>query len=213
MRSLEAHFLFLETTTVILSVVERSHQRFLYFGRNDKRIIMTNQDKVETVKALTKDIKDSSAVVLVDYAGLDVKSQQELKRELKKVDARMLVVKNTLFKIAGKEAGSPEEALTDTVLSGPTAMILTKKDPIAPLQVLDKFMKENELPQFKVGIVENAFQDKDALIKLSKLPGKEVLAAQAVGAVAAPLYGLVGTLQGPMQKLVFILKQASQKES
>ncbi len=174
---------------------------------------MTNQNKVETVKTLSKEIKESSSVVLVDYAGLDVKSQQALKNELKKVGARMHVVKNTLFRLAGKEAKSPEEALTDTVLSGPTAMVITKEDPIAPLQVLDSFMKEHELPQFKVGIIENAFQDKDALIKLSKLPGKEVLTAQAVGAIAAPLYGLIGTLQGTMQKLIFVLNQASQKES
>ncbi len=173
---------------------------------------MNKQDKVEAVQALTTELKSATAVVLVDYAGLNVKSQQSLKNELKKVGAQMIVVKNTLFKLAGKEAKSPDEALTDTVLAGPTAMVITKEDPIAPLQVLDKFIKENELPQFKVGIVESVFQDKNALIKLSKLPGKEVLAAQAVGAIAAPLYGLVGTLQGNMQKLVFILKSASESK-
>ena len=77
--------------------------------------------------------------------------------------------------------------------------------------MLAKFASEFEIPQFKVGIVEKSFQDKESLIKLSMLPGKEALFAQVVGSIGSPLYGLVGTLQGNLQKLVFILDQASKK--
>ena len=167
---------------------------------------MNKQEKIDAVKSLTETLKDTTAIVLVDYAGLTVKLQQALKNKLSEVDSQMIVVKNSLFKIAGEANKTPKEALTDEVLAGPTAMIITKADPIAPLQVLATFMKESELPTFKVGVVENMFQDNDGLIALSKLPGKDVLSAQVVGAVAAPLYGIVGTLTAPMQKLVMILE-------
>ena len=172
---------------------------------------MNKQEKKKFVEGLSKEIEAASTVALVDYAGLNVKMLQEIKRELKKVDTRVVIVKNTLFKIAGEKAKAPKEALQDSVLAGPTAMVITEGDPIAPLQILGKFAKANELPQFKVGIVEGTFQDKEGLTKLSKLPGKDALVGQAMGAIAAPLYGLVGTLNAPMQKLVHVLSEASKK--
>jgi large subunit ribosomal protein L10 len=143
--------------------------------------------------------------VLVDYVGLSVKMQQDLKKKLKTCEAKMLVVKNTLFKLAGKSAKVPKETLSDEVLSGPTAIIISEKDPIAPLQILAIFAKENEIPNFKVGIIDGNFQDKESLLALSKLSSKEVLLAQTVGAIGAPVYGVIATLQGNLQKLVYIL--------
>lgn len=170
---------------------------------------MKKADKTFFVQDLTEKLKTSSSVVLVDYTGLNVKSQQDLKKRLKEVGATMVVVKNTLFKLAGESAKIPAESYSDTVLEGPIALIITEADPIAPIQVIGKFAKENELPQFKIGVVEGNIQDKSALIKLSTLPGKDVLFAQAVGAISAPLYSLVGTLNGNLQKLVYILERKS----
>ncbi|QQS39374.1 50S ribosomal protein L10 [Candidatus Woesebacteria bacterium] len=169
---------------------------------------MNKVSKEKFVSDLAKEIKAASCVVLVDYMGLTVKLQQALKSELSKVNATMVVVKNTLFKLAAEKADAPKET-TDTALVGPTAMVITTGDPIAPLQVLGKFSKVNELPQFKIGIVENVFQNSETLLKLSTLPGKDALFAQALGAIAAPLYGIVGTLNAPMQKLVYVLSEAA----
>jgi large subunit ribosomal protein L10 len=172
---------------------------------------MKKPEKSFFVQNLTEELKSASSVILVDYAGLTVKAQQDLKKQLMEVNARMLVVKNTLLKRAGEFAKIDSEALTDTVLQGPTALILSEEDPIAPLQILAKFAKEFEIPQLKVGVVEGSFQDKEALTRLSTLPGKDVLIGQAIGAIAAPMYGLIGTLQGNMQKLVFILEEYKSK--
>ncbi len=173
--------------------------------------MLTKQDKKELVSNLTDTFKQSSAVILVDYSGLSVSMQQELKSRLAEADAKMVVVKNTLIKLAGKKAEINDDAVSDEVLAGQTAVIYTDSDPISPLQILAKFAKEFEVPQMKVGIVEGKFQSKENLTALSKLPGKDVLSAQAVGAIGAPLYGLVSTLQGNLQKLVFILSEASKK--
>jgi large subunit ribosomal protein L10 len=172
---------------------------------------MKKAEKPLFVENLKEELKSATLACLIDYSGLSVKMQQDLKKRLKEVDAKMLIVKNTLFRLAGKEALDSEEIVSDTVLKGPTALIITEEDPIAPLQVLAKFAEEFEIPQFKVGVVEGAYQNTDALIGLSKLPSKDVLVAQTVGGIAAPLYGLVGTLQANLQKLVFVLNQASTK--
>jgi len=170
---------------------------------------MKRSEKPFFVDNLTEELKSATSVVLVDYTGLTVKMQQDLKRALKEVGAKMFVAKNTLYRLAADKAKLPEGAFTDTVLTGPTAFILTEEDPIAPLQVIHKFTVEREIPQFKIGVVEGSFQDKDALSTLAKLPGKEALMSQAVGTIAAPMYGLVGVLQGNLQKLVYILTESS----
>ena len=166
------------------------------------------EEKKTLVKNLAGIMGKSGSVAFLDYSGLSVKAQNELKKQLKASGGKMLIAKNTLIKLAGKEAKVPEEALDDHVLTGQTAMVYSEEDAVAPIQVLGKFISENEVMEFKGGIVEGAFHDKEGLVRISKLPGYDVLAGQVVGALGSPLYGLVGVLQGNMQKLVYILSEA-----
>ena len=170
---------------------------------------MNKQNKTDLVVSLTPKLKGATSIVFVNFAGLSVGLQQKLKLELKAIGSDMTVVKNTLIKLAGKEAGLNEEVLTDEVLSGQTALILTEGDAVAPIQTLGRFVKENQVPQFKVGIIEGAFQNKEALLKISTLPTKDVLFSQVLGSLQSSMYGLVGTLNGNMQKLMYILKEVS----
>lgn len=172
---------------------------------------MNKQNKKDLVVNLTPKLKGATSIVFVNYQGLSVTLQQKLKEELKAVNSDMTVVKNTLIRIAGKEAGLPEEALSDEVLSGQTAVISTEGDAVAPIQALGKFVKANQIPNFKVGIVEGKYQDKEALLKISTLPTKDALFAQVVGSIMSPMYGLTATLQGNLQKLVYILSQKASK--
>jgi large subunit ribosomal protein L10 len=174
---------------------------------------MKKGQKTFFVENLAEELKSANSVVLINFAGMGVKTQQELKKRLKEVDAKMVVIKNTLFKLAGEKVKLPKETLGDTALAGQTALIIAEKDPISPLQVLAKFTKEFEVPQLKVGIVEGYFQNEEELTKLSKLPGKDGLAAQVVGTIASPMYGLIGTLQGNLHKLVFVLNEAKNQKS
>lgn len=168
---------------------------------------MNKQDKIDLVKSLGTTLKEASSVVLVNYTGLSVSKQQDLKKQLKATGADMVVVKNTLIKLAAKDAGLDDSTVTDEVLSGQTALVISKDDPVAAIQILGKFAKENEVPQFKVGVVEGSFQDATALQKISALPGKDALLGQVLGSLMSPSYGLVGVLQGNLQKLVYILDQ------
>ena len=166
---------------------------------------MRKQEKSFFVQNLAEELKSATCLVLVDFTGLSVKKQQELKKRLAAVAAKMLVTKNTLFKLAAKEAKTSQDVLTDTALTGPTALIIGTADAIAPITILGHFAKEFEIPQFKVGIIESTFCDKETLIKLSSIPGKEALLGQLLGVLMGPSYGLVTTLQGNLQKLVYVL--------
>lgn len=172
---------------------------------------MLKAQKITLVDNLIEELKGAKSLILVNYTGLNVKAQQELKKRLGEVNSRMVVVKNTLLKRAIESAKIEPKMATDEILSGQTAFVIAKEDPIAPIQVLGKFAKENQVPQFKVGVIEGLFQDQDALTKISGLPSKDALLSQLLGSLIAPEYGLVGTLQGNLQKLVYILDQKSKK--
>ncbi|KKS95922.1 MAG: ribosomal protein L10, large subunit ribosomal protein L10 [Microgenomates group bacterium GW2011_GWC1_43_13] len=174
---------------------------------------MKKAEKIIFVDNLKEELKDAKSVVLVNYAGLAVKPQQELKRRLAEVGGKMIVVKNTLLSRAGEAAGFDSKTLTDEVLSGQTALIVATDDPVAPIQTLGKFAKEFEVPKFKIGVVEGSFQDTASLTKLAALPGRDALLGQLLGTLMAPKYGLVQTLNGNLQKLVYVLSQASKKGS
>lgn len=163
---------------------------------------MLKSDKPKIVEELAAKLKEAKSVNFIDFTGMDIKSQQGLKRELKASSATMLVAKNTLLKLASKAAKLPSEVLEDSILKGQTAVILASDDPVAPIQVIGKFSKVTNTPQFKAGVVEGIFQNKDGLIAISKLPSKEILAGQTVGNIASPMYMLISNLQGTIQELM-----------
>lgn len=169
------------------------------------------QEKKDKVAAIADAMKSASSVVFIDYKGLGVKTQQELASKLRETGSKMLVAKNSLLKLAGQDAKLPKETLTDTVLEGQTAVVFGEADPVSPVQIIGKFAEEFEIPKMKAGVVEGSYQDTDGLLKISKLPSKDVLYGKVVGAIASPSYGLVGTLQGNLNKLLFILNQAKEK--
>lgn len=174
---------------------------------------MKKQEKSFFVKNLAQELKEAKGAFLVNYSGLSVINQQELKRRLREAGARMIVVKNTLLALAGKKAKIPKETLTDTILTGQTALVVAEDDPLAPLSVLAEFAKEFETPQLKVGIVEGLFQDKEALVALSKVPSKDALWGQVLGALMSFTYGLTATLEANSQQLLFILNEKSKSQA
>lgn len=170
---------------------------------------MRKAEKPFFVQNLTQELKSASSIVLVDYSGMNVKMQQQLKKKLREVGAEMMVVKNTLFRLAARNAKLQEDIVSDNVLTGPIALIVTEADPIAPIQVLGKFVQEHQIPNLKIGVVEGRLQDQNSLIAISKLPTHEALLGQFLGTVAQPMFGLVFTLQANLQKLVWVLKSKS----
>lgn len=167
---------------------------------------MKKAEKTFFVDNLTAEIKSAKGLVVINYSGLNVAAQRELKSRLKEVSAKMIVVKNTLLKRAGEAAKVDKKLLEDTVLTGQTALVVSEGDPVSAIQVLGRFAKEYEVPKLKVAIMEGLFQDTEALTKISTLPGREALLGQVLGTLISSPYGLVGVLNANMQKLIYVLK-------
>jgi len=97
---------------------------------------MKKAEKTFFVENLTEELKSAKGIVLINYTGLSVKTQQSLQKRLKEVKAKMLIVKNTLLKRACEAAKINNQILTSDILTGQTALVIAEADPIAPLQVL-----------------------------------------------------------------------------
>jgi large subunit ribosomal protein L10 len=168
---------------------------------------LPNPKKFEQLKEIRGALKGSSAVYFLDYQGLNVADISALRRKLKEARAEFKVAKNTLLKIALDEVGLD----ASPILRGPTGVLLTMEDPVAPLKVLMEFAKEKEAIKPKGGFLEGKFFDGSQMKELSRLPSKNELLAQILGSLQAPIQGLLWALEGPISNLVFTLQAIAQK--
>lgn len=174
---------------------------------------MRQTEKAILVDDLVARLKDAKSAVLVDYQGLSVKQLNELREKISEVGGSFSVVKNTLLKLALQKAESTKQKAEIKELEGPTALVLAEEDEIAPLQVIGHSISETDLPKLKLGFFDSNIYDAEKLLALSRLPGREALLGQLLGAVAGPQYALVNTLQGNLQKLVYVLNAKAQQSS
>ena len=140
---------------------------------------MARSDKEADVAALTEDFRTANATVLTEYRGLSVASMKELRRSLG-ANTKYSVVKNTLTKIAAKNAGVD---LSDDLLAGPSAVAFVKGDPIDAAKSLKNFQKENPFLVIKGGIFEGKAITTAEIMKLADLESREVLLSKLAGAM------------------------------
>ena len=144
---------------------------------------MARPVKEAAVAELTEDFKSANATYLTEYRGLTVTSMKELRRSLGS-DTKYSVVKNTLTKIAAKNAGVD---ISDDLLVGPSALAFIKGDPIDAARNLKNFQKENPLLVVKGGIYEGKFVTTAEIMQLADLESREVLLAKLAGAMKGSL--------------------------
>jgi len=140
---------------------------------------MARPDKTAAVAELTEDFRTATATVLTEYRGLTVTSMKKLRRALG-AETKYSVVKNTLTKIAAKDAGVD---LSADLLTGPSAIAFIKGDPIAAAKSMRDFAKENPLLVIKGGIYEGKSITPAELMELANLESREVLLAKLAGAM------------------------------
>lgn len=144
---------------------------------------MARPDKAAAVAELTEDFKSATATYLTEYRGLTVTSMKALRRSLGP-DTKYSVVKNTLTKIAAKNAGVE---ISDDLLAGPSALAFIKGDAIDAARNMKNFQKENPLLVIKGGIYEGKFVTAAEIMKLADLESREVLLAKLAGAMKGSL--------------------------
>jgi len=144
---------------------------------------MARPDKEAAVAELTEDFRTATATVLTEYRGLSVTSMKQLRRALG-ATTKYSVVKNTLTKIAAKNAGVD---LSPELLVGPSAVAFINGDPIDAAKSLRDFAKENPFLVIKGGIYEGKAVTKEELMQLANLESREVLLAKLAGAMKGSL--------------------------
>jgi large subunit ribosomal protein L10 len=166
---------------------------------------MLKSDKERIVGELTECLQTTETLIVADYRGLTMKEIDALRGELLQHGARFTVVKNSLTRRAAEAAGA------DTVLAlldGPTAIAFleTDGDPVAVAKALADSARTTKVLAVRGGLLEGRAMSAEEVEELGKLPPLDVLRGQVLGAVAAPLYAIVGLFTAPLQDLHGLLQ-------
>lgn len=138
------------------------------------------KQKEEAVKKLAEELKDTKIILLADYRGITVEDVTKLRTELRENNAEYKVIKNNIVKRALELNG--ESGLND-LLEGPTAVITSKEDYLAPAKAIYNFTKGHDFYKIKGGIIEGKVMTAEEIITLAKLPSRQELLAKLAGAL------------------------------
>lgn len=170
---------------------------------------MPNLKNQQAVKILTEKFKSMKGMILTEYHGLTVEEISELRSKLRPLNSEYAVVKNTLSKIALKEAGI--EAGDN--FAGPTALVIENDDIASPAKAVVDFAKNHANLKVKAGFMEGKFVSSAVVEQLSSLPSKDVLIAKMLGSMNSPITGFVNVLAANIRGLVTVLDAIGKKQS
>ncbi len=164
-----------------------------------------NPQKASAIKELKEQIANSKSIAVVDYKGLKVSQATELRRSIKKAGGNVVVTKNTLFCIAS--------GISDLKIDGPSAFVFSNIDEVAAIKAIADYAKKNNLPTFKLGMLDGKLLSKDQITSLAALPSKDVLVGKTVSSLKSPLFKLVYSLNWNISQLVRTLEAVRVKKS
>ena len=156
------------------------------------------ESKKAVVDALTSKVKEASSVVFVDYKGITVAQDTELRKQLREAGVTYKVYKNTMIRFAAK--GTAFEALEPN-LEGPTALAVSKEDATAPARILAEFAKKADKLEIKGGVVEDTYYDAKGMQVIATIPSREVLLGK-----------LLGSMQSPITNFARVIKQIAEQQ-
>lgn len=169
------------------------------------------EQKKAIVDELAENMKTAQSGVLVDYKGISVAADTQLRRDLRAAGVEYHVVKNTLLTFAVRKIGF--EAL-EPVLNGTTALAYSKDDMIAPAKILNEYAKKSgDKFKIKAGFVDGGVIDTKQVSVLAEMPPREQLIARALAGFNAPISGFVNVLNGNLRGLVVVLNAIAEKKS
>lgn len=154
-------------------------------------------------------LKDSSAVFIVKYSGVKSPDLSSLRMSLRGSNAEFFVVKNSIARRALKASGL--ETIVKGI-EGPCGLVFIKDEPVAVSKILCNFTKDHEALKLEGGSMKEKVLEKKDIEAMSKLPSREVLLAQVVGTLNAPISGFVIILNQVLAKFVICLDQIKQKK-
>lgn len=165
-------------------------------------------EKVELVTTMEGKLQNAKGILVADFAGMTVDVLSQLRVKCRAQQIEFKVIKNTLARRAFRE---DLRAALDPYLQGPTALVISQTDEIAPAKILTDFAKDSKKPRIKAGIVGGKVYGEADVAELAKLPSKETLLGRLVGGLKSPLQNLHSALSSPLRNLAAVLKQVSEK--
>ena len=173
---------------------------------------MDKASKTQEIAEVSEKFAKSKAAFLVDFKGMNVEQVTNLRKKLFSIKSEMRVVRNTLAKRALKDHPAQDKALSDSLV-GTNAIIFAYGDASASAKQLTEFGKDVETLDIKIGVMEGQQLNKDMITYLATLPPIEVLRAQLLGTLAAPMQKFVSTLAAPATQFVCLLKAYENKKN
>jgi large subunit ribosomal protein L10 len=140
--------------------------------------------KEAKISEIKEKLSKAEAVIMVNYQGLTVQEDTELRKSLREVGVEYKVYKNTLVTRAANELGFERMV---QYLEGPIAVAIGYEDPTAPARVLNDFSKTHKALELKAGLVQGEMFDENKIKELASVPSKEVLIAKLLGSFKAPI--------------------------
>jgi large subunit ribosomal protein L10 len=171
---------------------------------------MLRNEKEAVIAEVAQLLTSTENVYVSDYRGLTVAQLSELRAKLRESGARFTVVKNSLGGIAAERA---DRGGIKEMLSGPTAVTFCGEDLVGAAKALVEFARAHPQLEVRGGLLESSVIDASGVKALASLPTRNVLVAQVVGTMAAPLTGLVTVLQGTISGFVRALNQVAEQRS
>lgn len=171
--------------------------------------MITRAKKEEMLKALREKLQRSEAVFITSFRGFKVSEANEIRRLIREKGGEYRVYKNTLIRIGSEN--TPFRAIMDYV-EGPTALVFSYKDPVEIAKVLKEFTKTHPSLQLRGVVIKGKGYDSQVIDELVKLPPREILLAQFLGTIQAPLSGLVGVLSAVIRNFLYVLKAIEEKK-
>ena len=164
------------------------------FGKiiKEEKTLAKVELKQPIVQEISECVADAQAVVLVDYRGLNVAEDTELRKQMREAGVTYKVYKNTLMNFAFK--GTDFEPLGE-YLEGPNAIAVSKDDATAPARILAKFAKTAPALELKAGVVEGTFYDSDAIKAVAAIPSREELLSKLLGSMQSPIANFARVMQ------------------
>lgn len=153
--------------------------------------------KQPVVQEISEQIKEAQSVVVVDYCGLTVAEDTQLRKQLREAGVTYKVYKNTLVNFAIK--GTDFESLAPA-LEGPNAFAISTTDATAPARILAKFAKTAPALEIKAGVVEGTFYDEDGMKIIATIPSREELLSKFLGSIQSPITNFARVLNQIAEK-------------
>ncbi len=172
--------------------------------------MLTRAQKAEIVKNLKEKFLKCEGVFVTTFNGFTVAESNEIRKMIREKGGEFKVVKNTLIRLASQE--TPAQPVNDYV-EGPTALVIAYEDPVEVAKALNKFIKDHPSLKLRGFVIQGKGFNAEAIEELVKLPSREVLLAQVLGTLQAPIANFVGLLSAILRNFLYVLKAIEEKKA